>query len=553
MLAPVLRLARSLRTAPAAEPAAAPTSLRISVRVRLAAYTVVLFGVGCWSCFTHLSRGQVGCDEASFAYTTDRILLTNDWVVMRIEETRPHLNAAPLYNWLSALTAHWFDGGYLKYRVWSAAFGVGCALLTLVLGTLLFRAEVGFLAGLGLLLNHHLVFLHGCREGVMEPGLAFFVIGMVICYVRTHQSERQGLWWAVLGACLGGAVLMKPPAIAGFIFCTLGLHQLLSRRDLSILGRLRGPVIAGLAGAVVGLPWYVALYYQLGPASVQRLWVGMSVGRMAGTGGQSSPYPPTLYTRWAWESSDLFKVALPALALGLVFSVAGRRRFAWSVPALVAGAFIAVISAAATKHPHYVYTAFPFLSLLGAAMLLSGFDAPVGSRFRRFWAFAAVLGVVGAGVVVYRDARVVKHELRRPPHEYPPETFHIAAADDLAAGRARLILYRFPTGTDQLDRAWRFTATERYYCQFRLPHATRVFSIEEMNALLADGTPAVVVLPPAGVAEDVVSGGLRPPESRLRVDSRVMAYDVLGYNGADSRYHLRELFGRAVIPDNARR
>src|SRR5262245_3166435 len=226
--------------------AAAARFARLSwpgVRLRIAIYALVLTGFGTWVCFSRLGSGMLACDEASFAYTSDRMVNTGDWIVPYIHELRPHLNAAPLYNWLTNITCPILGHSYLRYRVWSATFGVGCGLAVLVLGTLLFRVEVGFLAGLLLLSNVAYVFQHGARACVMESGLAFLVTAMVICYVRTFQApDRSRLWWALTGLFLGLAVLMKPPAMGGFFFCTLGLHHLFARRDLSWKARLTGPL-----------------------------------------------------------------------------------------------------------------------------------------------------------------------------------------------------------------------------------------------------------------------------------------------------------------------
>jgi 4-amino-4-deoxy-L-arabinose transferase-like glycosyltransferase len=222
------------------------------VRARVAVYALVLVGLGGWVCFSRLGEGMLACDEASFAYTSDRMVRTGDWVVPHIHELGPHLNAAPLYNWLTNLTGPLAGDGYARYRVWSAVFGVGCALAALALGALLFGAEVGFLAGLFLLANVSFVFQHGARASVMEAGLAFLVTTMAVCYVRTFQApHRARLWWALTGVFLGLAVLMKPPAMGGFFFCTLCLHHLVARRDLSWKARLLGPLGAGAVAALI--------------------------------------------------------------------------------------------------------------------------------------------------------------------------------------------------------------------------------------------------------------------------------------------------------------
>ena len=143
-------------------------------RGRLVVYALVLTILAGVCCFYRLSEGTLFGDEAAFACTTERMRVTGDYVIPFITD-KPHLNATPLYNWLTLALAPWSDGTPLWYRFWSAAFGVGCVLMTFALGTFLFRAEVGLLAGLFLVFNRDFLFCHGIRFGGMDAMVAFFV------------------------------------------------------------------------------------------------------------------------------------------------------------------------------------------------------------------------------------------------------------------------------------------------------------------------------------------------------------------------------------------
>src|SRR6516162_1456181 len=87
---------------------------------RCAAYALLLTAAAAACSFYGLSRGTLVGDEAAFAATTDHMRATGDWVVPCIAE-RPHLNATPLYNWLTAAAAPGPGGSPLRYRFWSAA------------------------------------------------------------------------------------------------------------------------------------------------------------------------------------------------------------------------------------------------------------------------------------------------------------------------------------------------------------------------------------------------------------------------------------------------
>jgi 4-amino-4-deoxy-L-arabinose transferase-like glycosyltransferase len=517
----------------------------VGVRVRLAAYALAVVAWGSWATFARLGDGMVVHDEAAFAYTTDHMLASGDWVVPRISEHGPHLNATPLYNWLSALTAEWAGSGYLRYRLWAAVFAVAAGLATLALGTLLFSAEVGFLAALVLLSNRYFLFAHAARAGMMETGLAFFVTCLVACYAKASLSEtRPRLWWALAGLSLAGAVLTKPPVMGGFFFAVVCLHHLAVRRDLPWRSRPAGPLVALVVAVVVAGPWFAALYDRVGRAGLESLFLFNSVGRAAEAGGYTVPQPPWFYADHVPKSSRAFGLALPAVALAGVLALLGRARLAWGLPALLSAAFIAALSCAATKHTHYFYATLPLLSVLTAALFLVGLGSPPlpGERFRVAWRVLGFVGVVAAGILVWKDCRTAAKDVRKPRWDYPPAVVHEAMRPEIAAGRARLVLFAYPDGSEYPDRTLGFTPADPYYGQFRLPLATRVRTAGELNALLADGTPTVLFLPPflkfGALAKDGVTAR---PDRELFTRSEDHPYPVLLFRGAEQECDLREL------------
>ena len=521
-----------------------------SARVRFAFYVMVLTVLGSFVCFYKLSEGMLLCDEASFAYTTDRMLRTGNWVVPYIHDRGPHLNAAPLYSWLTNLAVPLWGESNTGYRIWSAGFGVACVLAALVLGTILFRAEVGFIAGLLLLGNFHFVFMHGMRACVMEPALAFFVTTMVICYVRTYQApERAGLWWGLTGLSLGLAVLTKPPAMGGFFFCTLCLHHVLVRRDLAWKVRLLGPLAAGLVAALVALPWYAMIYARLGWPAIDHLFLTNSVRRAADPGA-AAPLPITFYIEQLWDSSRGFKLALPALAWGIGCAISGWQRRAWSLLVVLLVPFLLALSTSATKHEHYVFTAFPFLAIAAGALLSAGLSPPhalESSRGRWIWRSLAFVGIIGAVIVIRYDLSIVKWFLKANRAEYPALRLYHATEADLIAGDGRLVLFNFPVTIERLDRNLGFTAHDLYYLA-RMPAVVHVSSMEELNRLLADGKPTVLMLPPQKTTEEKVKAGLRiAPDHSLLTRSELFAYPVMTFNQAEAKLGLTKLLREMEI------
>ena len=86
-------------------------------------------------------------DEPLYASCAREMLQRGDWVVPTFNgEIFPE--KPPLMFWLMMGSFRLFGVTEFAARFWSAALGVGTALLTYHLGRLLFRAEVGLWAGL---------------------------------------------------------------------------------------------------------------------------------------------------------------------------------------------------------------------------------------------------------------------------------------------------------------------------------------------------------------------------------------------------------------------
>jgi hypothetical protein len=215
------------------------------------------------------------------------------------------------------------------------------------------------------------------------------------------------------------------------------------------------------------------------------------------------------------------------------------------------GAFLAVISMAATKHQHYVYTAYPLLAVAAAAILCTGVLAPpVGNRpvSRGLVRVVALLGTLIAMAAVWADVRRSAEYLNSPRWDYPALRIHRAAEYELADGTGRLILYKFPAPAERLDRKLGFTAHDRYYLP-QLPHAVRADSPADLNRLLIDRTPSVVILPPSLPPERLSAGKLAAlPDRMLFVRSDLFTYPVFLFHDAETRLGLGELLRTIGLP-----
>lgn len=502
-------------------------SLRVGQRGRVVAYVLVLTVLTSVFSFYRLSEGTLFGDEAAFACTTDRMRATGDWVVPRITDA-PHLNAAPLYNWLTLALAPWSDGGPLWYRVWSAAFGVGCVLMGFALGAFLFRAEVGLLAGLFLCLNHTLLFDHGIRFGGMDAMTTFFVTAAVLCYAWVLTGPvRARAGWGLLGAFIGLACLSKPPVFGGFFFTLISAHWFLSQRGVPVRGRVAGPLVAAAAAVLVAGPWYALIWFRLGTPGLHTLFVFNSVTRAVDPADRRN----LLCCHDAlWFSSRAFRLTELALACALVCCVAKHQRRPLGMLSFLAAGYILALTAAG-KAGNYLLYAFPLVAVLVAGLLLE-FGPHLVARFRpRYGRTAARIGAVAAVVVVGIDARTILRDFARPAWVHPPVGVYERVTPELAEGRCRFVLYDFPSPSGATASGRALANYEDLYYPPRMPLADRVGNLDELSRLLRDGRPTIVVLPPVTTGP-VPCEGLNPDVRIENNPYRFQTYPVLTFHGA---------------------
>jgi 4-amino-4-deoxy-L-arabinose transferase-like glycosyltransferase len=488
-------------------------------------YLLVLMVVAVPCCFVRLSAGTLAGDEAAFAYTTDRMYDTGDWVVPYLGDV-PHLNATPLYNWLTLATRDGFTEGPLGYRVWSALFGVGCVVLTFALGALLFRPAVGFLAGLFLVLNRDFIFSHGVRFGGMDALLTFFVTAATLSYAWL-QGLSGRIWWAwgLVGLFIGLAWLSKPPVFGAFFLCGIGVHFLWTRRA-TWPACLAGPLLALAVALVVAAPWYVLLWFRLGNSSLHQLFIHNSVER-ALDGARDYFW----VGKMIWRSSNSFHGVHLALVCAGACWFAGVRRAQWGLLLFLAGSYLLALSATG-KWAQYPFYVFPLLAVFLAGLFLESGPWLV----QRFWSGLgsqriARVGILIVVILIGLDCLKALSILKGPEWVHPTVGIYRRLAADLEQGECHLVLFDF--------------ASPLYEDSYYAPHlqrAERVENIAGLKLLLADRKPAIVVLQPGTSAE--VQSLLTELHPEVRIEDSpfgMYRYPVFAFQGALDRVPLAEL------------
>ena len=390
-------------------------------------------------------------DEPLYASCAREMLQRGDWVVPTFNgEIFPE--KPPLMFWLMMSSFQLFGVTEFAARFWSATLGVGTALLTYHLGRLLFRAEVGFWAGLIVVTS--IVFTISARAATVDSALVFFTTAAVLCLVagglarsraaeqpascaEATGSERPVLvpdsWAAfvLFYACLGLAVLTKGPIGLLLPVAMIGLFLLIvsylrqtdvvrpadlgASRARRLTGLIRvfdprsvlrvawqmRPLTGVLIVGAVALPWYVLVSLRTDGAWLAEFLGEQNLGRalrpLQGHGGPFYYYLPAIVIGFfPWS---VF------LGPSLVESVRCIRQNHAAKTAIIFLScwllvFVLFWSIPSTKLPHYVLTAYPALALLTAVFVEAWITDP--GRFSRCWLRNATITfiLVGIGMLV---------------------------------------------------------------------------------------------------------------------------------------------------------
>lgn len=505
---------------------------------RILAFASILGTLAAIVCFARLSEGSLASDEAAFACTTERMKATGDWIVPHIVD-EPHLNATPLYNWLTLAASPWLDETPLRYRFWSAAFGVGCVLMTFLLGTLMFRLEVGFLAGLFLTFNRDLLFYHGFRFGGMESMLTFFITAGICCYAwLKNRAGRNWLGWSLMGVCMGFAWLSKPPVFASFFMTLVLIHHFWTSRGEARTTRFAGPALMLAVGLLVAGPWYVLLCSRLGSSSLHSLFVYNSVGRALDStirdfGGCH---------RGIQRASTSFKLVDGAAIAALFCCLLRHRRPQWGLLLLLTSVYVLALSATgkAGSHLWYTFYAFPLL-----AVMLAGFFLDAGPRLlqtigMRFQA-ACIAGACLAAAFISVDLIKIGLAIDKPSWLFPPIALYDRYSAQLEQGQCRFILFDFPHASGISATGRSGANYEDLYYGPKMRGALRIDQVEDLQRLLSEPTPTVVLLPSLQWPTSQSVDRLRP---ELVVQSNPIhsyTYPLLSFHGASAKVSVAEL------------
>jgi 4-amino-4-deoxy-L-arabinose transferase-like glycosyltransferase len=194
-------------------------------------------------------------DEGLHAVTSKEMVVSGDWVTTKFNGENFY-DKPVLFNWLVALSFEALGFTELAARLPAAILGLGCVIVTYLLGRKMYDPVTGFVSGMILATSPEFIILS--RAVVHDISLVFFVTLALFFFYRGCTSERhRKLYFPLFYAALACAVLAKGPV--GII-----LPGMIIAIFLTLTGKLRfikelqiplGTVIV----FAVAAPWYILI------------------------------------------------------------------------------------------------------------------------------------------------------------------------------------------------------------------------------------------------------------------------------------------------------
>lgn len=307
--------------------------------------TVVLF-------FRLGSNPLQSWDEAIYAQSAKEMVHTGEYLTPHWNGER-FLQKPPLAIWATAFVFHIGGVSETTARTVSALAGVGCMLLTFLIGSMFLRKSEAFAASLVLLITPH--FFNYARQGSMDVLLTFF---MLLCLFAFLKSTDHPRWWLLFGVSGGLAIMTKGVAAAPLFVAVLAALFLASPS----VWKLRKFWIGLVLLIVIGGTWHIVMLSFYGSEFFNE-YVGKQIFARSAQIVDGQPQRPAFY---------LTILALGFLPFSLLLPFATARIYKhrhFPLVIVIFGATMLVMySAVSTKHPWYIVPVYPVAALMIASL-----------------------------------------------------------------------------------------------------------------------------------------------------------------------------------------
>jgi len=358
----------------------------------------------CWAAFfSGLGRPAVGdSDEAFYAEAAREMVISGDWLT-------PHYNFE--YRFQKPILFYWLTAGAYRVlgideaaaRVWSAAAGLGLALLTAACGRRWYDEPTARIGG-AVVATAFGYFSIG-RLSLPDLPLAFFItattwMGLVGLLDDRPRARR---WLVGAGIACGLGFLTKGPLaiiIPALVVVPLWWRE--ARREPLPWSSLA--LFAAVAAAIV-LPWFMAMTRVHGMEYLAGFFVGDNVERFATT-RFNDPRPVWFYLPivaggllpWTPLAVSAVRPAADWIARRRPVHTNTIRLLVWAVLPLL------FFTASIGKQPRYVLPILPPLALLIARGVRRHLARDPRARLLRTAVLTVGVFLVILGVLLYRAA-----------------------------------------------------------------------------------------------------------------------------------------------------
>ena len=411
-------------------------------------------------------------DEAIYASVAKEAALSGDWLRLTLNGSL-WFDKPPLAIWMTAVFYKLFGVHEFSARLFSALCGVGCVLVTYLIGRQLLNRWTALLGALVLLSSSH--FLRFARFGQMEAPLTFFMTLAFYFFWKGHFKNRYLIF---SGVAIGLAVMTKGFA-ALLLFPVIWLYCLCSGR-LSILTR-SSYWIGVMIAVAIALPWHLVELMRYHAPFMQDVVMRHLVTRtstpLEGHAGNLYFYIRVLVNKFhPWILVAFFSAPY------FVFRAVKHREDEIIFLSVWIFFILAVISAVQTKLPWYVIPIYPALSLTVGDFLSKVFRESSQLYAKAMFLAVLVLHVPYSRVFEADYSRDIKGIAAEVITTVPPGKplnlyeYHESPAVSFYIGRTVLYL-------DDKEAFFKRAAERDFYC---LIHARQLENLGE-NRLSKQG------------------------------------------------------------------
>jgi 4-amino-4-deoxy-L-arabinose transferase-like glycosyltransferase len=357
--------------------------------------------------FTGLgSRALWDIDEGMHSAMAKEMVRTGDWVTPMLNG-EPFLDKPALVNWLGAASITVFGRNEFAARLPGAIMGLGCVLLTFLLGRRMFDHKTGFLAGL--ILATSLLFLLHTRAVVYDVVLTFFTTLSLLSFYFGCEAEdprKQRFSFLLFYVAVALAVLTKGPLGVVLPGMVIVPYIALTRRwRILRVMQLHWGTLIFLA---IVVPWYVRMS-QENPEFLSHFFLGQNVGYFTSPDSRH-PRPVYYYVPVLLVALFPWGILVPQALVRAFGRVKQNQALLYLL--LWTGVIFIFFSAAVSKLPLYLLPIFPAMAILLARLWRDLLDDVVhGPRQGMIWAILLLVAVLCFALFYYGLVRPPVEEL----------------------------------------------------------------------------------------------------------------------------------------------